>query len=58
VQQARNAKILNPTFKPQLASMLDILNPSADMKELSAFINQANTLQRTWLHSQAGSSSE
>lgn len=58
VQQARNAKILNPTFKPQLASMLDILNPSADMKELSAFINQANTLQRTWLHSQSGPSSK
>jgi hypothetical protein len=56
VQQDRNAKILKPTFKPQLASMLDILNPSADMKELSGFIHQANTVQRTWLHSQSGPS--
>lgn len=58
VQQARNAKILNPEFKTQLASMLEILNPSADIKELNEFIQKSNTLQRTWLHSQAGSSSE
>lgn len=54
MQQARNAKILNPPFMAQLASMLDVLPPSADMKELSAFVHQANTLQRTWLHSQSG----
>lgn len=58
IQQALNAKILNPAFKTQLASMLDILNPSADMKELSEFIQKANTAQRTWLHSQSGSSRE
>jgi hypothetical protein len=56
VQQARNAKILKPAFKAQLASMLEILNPSADMKELSAFVHKANTAQRTWLHSQSGAS--
>jgi hypothetical protein len=56
MQQARNARILNPACKAQLASMLEILPPSADMKELSAFVHQANTLQRTWLHSQSGRS--
>ncbi len=54
VQQARNAKILKPAFNAQLASMLDILNPSADVKEVSEFVHQANNLQRTWLHSQSG----
>jgi hypothetical protein len=54
VQQARNAKILNPAFTSQLASMLEILNPSADAEEMSAFIQEANTAQRTWLHSQSG----
>jgi hypothetical protein len=58
LQQARNAKVLKPAFKAQLASMLEILNPSADMKEASAFVNKANTLQRTWLHSQSGQSSK
>lgn len=56
IQQARNAKVLKPTFKSQLASMLDILNPSANIMEVSEFVQKANTLQRTWLHSQAGSS--
>jgi hypothetical protein len=51
VQQARNAKVLNPDFKTQLASMLEVINPSADLKEFSAFVQQANTVQRTWLHS-------
>lgn len=50
-QQARNTKILKPTFKTQLASMLEVIHPSADLKEFSAFVQRANTLQRTWLHS-------
>jgi hypothetical protein len=56
VQQARNAKILKPAFKAQLASVLEILPPSADIRELSAFVHKANTVQRTWLHSQSGAS--
>lgn len=55
VQQSRHAEVLKPAFKAQLASMLDILHPSADMKEISAFVQKANTVQRTWLHSQSGS---
>lgn len=58
VQQARNAKIQNPAFKTQLASMLDIVNPMADKEVLTAFVQRANTLQRKWLHSQSRSSSE
>ena len=58
LQQARNAEILQPTFRTQLSSMLDILNPSADMEQLSAFVQKANTAQRTWLHSQPGKSFE
>lgn len=57
-QQTRNEKVVKPAFNSQLASMLEILNPSADMKEFSAFIQKANTVQRTWLHSQSGSSSK
>lgn len=53
IQQTRNAKVLNPAFKAQLASMLAILPPSADIRELSTFVHEANTVQRTWLHSQA-----
>lgn len=53
-QQARNAGILKPAFKSQLVSMLEILNPSADEKEFGAFIQQANTVQRTWLRSPLG----
>ncbi len=56
VQQTRNENVLKPAFKSQLASMLEILNPSADKKEFSAFIQKANTVQRTWLHSQSSSS--
>lgn len=56
MQQARHAKILDPAFKAQLASMLDIANPSADMKELVTFVHKADTMQRTWLHSQSGPS--
>lgn len=55
-QQARHAKILDPAFKAQLASMLDIAHPSADMKELSTFVRKADTVQRTWLHTQSGPS--
>jgi hypothetical protein len=58
IQQTRNENVLKPAFKSQLASMLEILNPSADMKEFSAFIQKANTVQRTWLHSQPTSSSK
>jgi hypothetical protein len=58
VQQARNAKILKPGFKAQLASMLDIVNPSADLKTFGEFVHQANTVQRAWLHSPSGQSLE
>lgn len=51
LQQARNEKILKPASKTQLASMLEVINPSADLKEFSAFVQKANTVQRTWLHS-------
>lgn len=57
-QQARNAKVLKPAFNAQLTSMLDILNPSAGMKELNEFVKQANTAQRAWLHSQSGQSAK
>ena len=50
-QQSRNAKILNPAFKTQLASMREVINPSADLIDLSEFVQKANTVQRTWLHS-------
>jgi hypothetical protein len=56
LQQARNAKVLKPASKAQFASMLEILNPSAEMKELGEFVNRANTTQRTWLHSKSGPS--
>jgi hypothetical protein len=55
-QQARNAKVLKPAFKAQLASMLEILDPSAGMEEFSAFVQRADTAQRTWLHSQSAPS--
>lgn len=58
VQQARNAEILQPAFKAQLASMLDILDPSADRKELSEFVRKANAMQRAWLHSQSSAPRE
>lgn len=56
IQQARNANHLKPTFKTQLASMLEILNPSANIMNVSEFVQKANTTQRTWLHSQSGPS--
>lgn len=56
IQQARNAKILKPTSKAHLTSMLEILNPSADIRELNEFLQKANTVQRTWLHSQSAPS--
>lgn len=55
-QQARNANVLKPAFKAQLASMLGIADPSAGMKEFSAFVQGADTAQRTWLHSQSAPS--
>jgi hypothetical protein len=55
-QQARNEKALKPAFEAQLASMLEILNPSADVKAFSTFVQGADIAQRTWLHSQSGPS--
>lgn len=51
-QQARHAKLLNPAFRSQLASMLEILPPASGQKELISFIHKANETQGRWLDSQ------
>ena len=49
-QQARNAEVLAPAFTSQLASMIEIVDPSTEATGLSKFILDASVAQSTWLH--------
>jgi hypothetical protein len=49
IQQARNTAILGQQSPTQLISMLAILPSQATTQEISDFIQDANTKQRTWL---------
>lgn len=48
-QQARNAAVLGQQGPAQLTSMLATLPPLASSQEIVAFLQDANTKQRTWL---------
>jgi hypothetical protein len=48
-QQARNTALLGQQGPAQLTSMLATLPPLASSQEIVAFLQDANTTQRTWL---------
>lgn len=51
-QRDRNAAILNLKYPNQLTSMLAVMPPLANNREIIAFIQEANITQRAWLMKQ------